>query len=214
MCPAPSRGSSAAILRGPSPLGNGQGQMSPVTGAWALVGVLILLPSIAFATVPDPMWVPGIYDALDGDDVVSVITETAASQVEISYLLRAAVLSEEALIREARKYGSSPLHLASRGPPQTQPRTCHVLSNAPGNLSAILLIHSECPSPRMLHSRLSSPRMEPVRAHHDLPRHASATRSHGRTCVIPGDAFRKQIGLVSYPERERSSLHASLSRRA
>lgn len=197
MSPAPSRGSPAATLRGPSLLGNGQAQMSPVTGAWGLVAVLILLPSIAFATVPDPMWVPGIYDELDGDDVVTVITETAASQVEISYLLRAAVLSEEVLIREARKYGSPQLHLASRGPPQTQPRTCHVLSSAPGKLSAIHLIHFECPSPRMLHSRLPSPRMEPVRAHHDLPRHASATRSHGRTCVIPGDAFRNRIGLGS-----------------
>lgn len=197
MSPAPSRGSPAATLRGPSPLGNGQAQMSSLTGAWALVGVLILLPSIAFATVPDPMWVPGTYDELDGDDVVTVITETAASQVEITCLLRAAVLSEEVLIREARKYGSSQLHLASRGPPQNRPRSCHVLSNAPGRLSAIHLTHFECPSPRMLHSRLPSPRMEPVRAHHDLPRHASATRSHGRTCVIPGDAFRNQIGLGS-----------------
>jgi hypothetical protein len=195
--PAPSRGSSAAILRGPSPLGNGQAQMSPVTGAWALVAVLILLPSIAFATVLDPMWVPGIYDELDGDDVVTVITETAASQVEISYLMRAVVLSEEVLIREARRCGSSPLHLASRGPPQPQPRTCHVLSSSPGELSAIHLIHFECPSPRMFHSRLPSPRMEPARAHHDLRRYASAIRSHGRTCAIPGDAFRNRIGLGS-----------------
>ena len=136
--------------------------MSPVTGAWALVVVLVVLPSIAFTSVPDPMWALGIYDELDGDDVVTVVTETAASQVEISYPLRAAVLSEEVLIREA-----------------------------------IHVIHFECPGPRMLHSRLPSLRMEAVRAHHDLPRPASATRSHGRTCGIPGDAFRNRIGLGS-----------------
>ena len=150
MFPAPSRGSPAAILRGPSPLGNGQAQMSPVTGAWALVAVLILLPSIAFASVPDPMWVPGIYDELDGDHVVTVVRETAASQVEISCPFRATVLLEDVLSRERRKYESSPLHLASRGPPQTHPRTCHVHAYSPGRLPAVHLIHSECPSPRML----------------------------------------------------------------
>jgi len=110
--------------------------MSPATGAWALVAVLILLPSIAFARVPDPMWVPGIYDELDGDDVVTVVTETAASQVEISYPFRATVLLEDVLSRERGKYESSPLHLASRGPPQTHPRTCPVYSYSPGRLPA------------------------------------------------------------------------------
>lgn len=52
--------------------------MSPVTAAWFLVAVLILLPTIAFASVPDPMWVPGIYDGFDGDDVVTLVAETAA----------------------------------------------------------------------------------------------------------------------------------------
>jgi hypothetical protein len=43
------------FYEGRSRLGTVKHQMSPVSGAWALVAVLILLPSIAFASVPDPM---------------------------------------------------------------------------------------------------------------------------------------------------------------
>ena len=38
-----------------SRLGTVEHQMSPVSGAWVLVAVLILLPSIAFTSVPDSM---------------------------------------------------------------------------------------------------------------------------------------------------------------
>jgi hypothetical protein len=40
---------------------------------------VILLPAIAFASPPDPSWIPGIYDGADGDDIVSLIYETAAA---------------------------------------------------------------------------------------------------------------------------------------
>jgi hypothetical protein len=42
-----------------------------------LVALLLLapvaLPGLAFASPPDPTWIPGIYDDADGDDVVTLI---------------------------------------------------------------------------------------------------------------------------------------------
>src|SRR5215471_16043654 len=38
---------------------------------------LILIAPIALASPPDPSWVSGIYDGADGDDVVSLIYDTA-----------------------------------------------------------------------------------------------------------------------------------------
>jgi len=44
-----------------------------------IAAALILLPSIAFASPPDPSWIAGIYDGADGDDIVTLVYETAAS---------------------------------------------------------------------------------------------------------------------------------------
>jgi len=46
-----------------------------------VVMVLILLPAVAFASPPDPSWIAGIYDAADGDDIVSLVYETSAANV-------------------------------------------------------------------------------------------------------------------------------------
>lgn len=40
---------------------------------------LILLPTIAFASPPDPSWIAGIYDGADGDDIVSLVYDIAAT---------------------------------------------------------------------------------------------------------------------------------------
>jgi hypothetical protein len=40
---------------------------------------LILLSPIAFASPPDPSWVAGFYDDADGDDIVSLVYESSAS---------------------------------------------------------------------------------------------------------------------------------------
>ena len=40
---------------------------------------LILLPPIAFASPPDQPWIAGIYDGADGDDIVSLVYDTAAA---------------------------------------------------------------------------------------------------------------------------------------
>ena len=45
---------------------------------------LILLPSIAFASPPDPLWIAGFYDGADGDDVVSLVYETSSANTAAS----------------------------------------------------------------------------------------------------------------------------------
>ena len=45
----------------------------------AIAAALILLPAIGFASPPDPSWIAGIYDGADGDDIVTLIYETAGS---------------------------------------------------------------------------------------------------------------------------------------
>ena len=42
-----------------------------------VVLALILLPAIAFACPPDQLWIAGIYDGADGDDIVTLVYETA-----------------------------------------------------------------------------------------------------------------------------------------
>jgi hypothetical protein len=48
----------------------------------ALVLVLlacgVLLPPLAFASPPDPVWIPGIYDLADYDDVIVALTDLDA----------------------------------------------------------------------------------------------------------------------------------------
>ncbi len=44
-----------------------------------IVVALILIPLIALASPPDPSWIAGIYDGADGDDIVILVYETAAT---------------------------------------------------------------------------------------------------------------------------------------
>ena len=49
--------------------------MSPrVWLAVLLLGVLLTLPPIAHATPTDPVWIPGLYDDNDYDDVILFLT--------------------------------------------------------------------------------------------------------------------------------------------
>lgn len=50
-----------------------------------IVTAPIALPGACFANWPDPTWVPGIYDEADGDDVVQLVTDTAATADVASY---------------------------------------------------------------------------------------------------------------------------------
>jgi len=47
-----------------------------ISFVFAIAVVLILLPTIASASPPDPLWVAGIYDGADGDDIVSLVDDT------------------------------------------------------------------------------------------------------------------------------------------
>jgi len=38
-----------------------------------------ILPALAYASPPDPSWVPGIYDAADFDDVVVLVVSAAGN---------------------------------------------------------------------------------------------------------------------------------------
>src|SRR5215469_5130069 len=52
-----------------------------------VVLALVLLPTIAFASPPDPSWIGGIYDGADGDAIVNLVYETsAASAAASSYI--------------------------------------------------------------------------------------------------------------------------------
>lgn len=43
--------------------------------------VVVLVPGIASGSLPDPTWLPGVYDSADGDDVVTLIGNLAAANV-------------------------------------------------------------------------------------------------------------------------------------
>jgi len=50
--------------------------MPPVCGRLLLLGLLLTVSSLralAFASPPDQLWVPGVYDAADYDDVIATV---------------------------------------------------------------------------------------------------------------------------------------------
>ena len=56
--------------------------------AWGIVVVamvLALIPVIAAASPPDPAWIGGIYDAVDGDEIVTLIGDQASSHGVVGY---------------------------------------------------------------------------------------------------------------------------------
>jgi hypothetical protein len=48
-----------------------------------IVIALVLLPALAFASPPDPSWIVGIYDGADGDDIVTLVADTAAANAQL-----------------------------------------------------------------------------------------------------------------------------------
>jgi len=87
-----------------------------------LMTALLVLPIVAFTSPPDPVWVPGIYDGADGDDVVTLVTETAAFKDEnLCQSPLPTFSSEPIVIRELGGRESLPELRPPRGPPQTPP---------------------------------------------------------------------------------------------
>src|SRR5215467_10974022 len=74
-----------------------------ISAVLPIVAVLILLPTIASASPPDPSWITGIYDGADGDDIVILDYQpTAAVALSQQPFLSPPSLSERFLVSGPR----------------------------------------------------------------------------------------------------------------
>ena len=79
---------------------------------------LILIAPIALASPPDPLWVAGIYDGADGDDVVSLVYDTAGVEaVPLGSVLPLLGSSTVVPVSSPGTIHAFPLHQFPRGPP-------------------------------------------------------------------------------------------------
>ena len=101
------------------------------------VVALILLPVIAFASPPDPSWIAGIYDGADGDDIVTLVYETAAANVAAkSHIVPLPCLPEIQLERLARGVPGGRFSRSPRGPPVLCSMVvAHIFSYSPDDTS-------------------------------------------------------------------------------
>jgi hypothetical protein len=85
-----------------------------------LVGmVLALVPFFATASPPDPTWIGGIYDAADGDEIVTLIGDQAGSNgVAVYAVARPLQLSQALLQLERCTAQSISERCLTRGPPR------------------------------------------------------------------------------------------------
>ena len=96
----------------------GPGSRVPLLGL-LLIGS-VALPALAYASLPDPLWIPGIYDDADYDDVVTLATSAAGC---IAPALRTDVAADPPLVgsvpRLVQTGSGGPVSSAvhSRGPP-------------------------------------------------------------------------------------------------
>src|SRR5215471_10396745 len=96
-----------------------------------VVVVLILLPMIAFASPPDASWIAGIYDDADGDDLVTLVYETAASHPAVlAYVAPLPCLSDLPPERTVRGFSVGGLTPGPRAPPPLCSRvSAHVFTS-------------------------------------------------------------------------------------
>ena len=102
-----------------------------------IVVALILLPVIAFASPPDPSWIAGIYDGADGDDIVTLVYETAAANAAAkSHIVPLPCLPEIRLESFARGVPGSRITRSPRAPPGLSSTVvAHVFSFSPDDTS-------------------------------------------------------------------------------
>ena len=87
-----------------------------------IVMALILLPAIAFASPPDSLWIAGIYDGADGDDVVIFVYETAGvGAAWLGSVLPLSRSSNASLVSGPGALHGFPPHQFTRGPPLPSP---------------------------------------------------------------------------------------------
>jgi len=85
-----------------------------------VVLTLVLLPLLAFANPPDPSWIAGIYDGGDGDDVVTLVYETAGIEYEFFQLVPPHLrLSEMQCLSRLGIGHAFSVCTFTRGPPST-----------------------------------------------------------------------------------------------
>ncbi len=91
-----------------------------VTVALLLLVPSVVLTSLAYASPPDPVWIRGIYDDADYDDVVVLITSTAATSAQVVLVdVGPGSLAAEAVVPPAEHppWSLSCSSLQSRAPP-------------------------------------------------------------------------------------------------
>ncbi len=81
---------------------------------------LLFLPVLACVDPPDPVWMPGVYDAADYDEVVRVITDASTTDRSVPpTAVRPLVVIAGVLARAAPSRPSAviPLPFSPRSPP-------------------------------------------------------------------------------------------------
>ena len=82
--------------------------------------VVLCAPIIAAANIPDPTWIPGLYDSGDGDEALSLVWDNApaVATTETAYLTSVAVapLTVDSDVQVIARRHSA---FASRAPPLT-----------------------------------------------------------------------------------------------
>lgn len=102
----------------------------------SIVLALILIAPIACASPPDPSWIAGIYDGADGDDVVTLVYETAGvaggslgSGLPVSRGCNVSLASGSGAVH------GFPLHQFARGPPSPSLSSSPVCAHVPDVLA-------------------------------------------------------------------------------
>jgi len=123
-----------------------------------VIVVLVLLPLIAFASAPDPAWITGVYDGVDGDDIVCMVDDIAGLNLELPSALPQLHCSfHQGLVSRSEISSGFSSGPASRGPPRPSAlislhtaaasrRSCQV-PVAAALLRETSIDHSGAPSP-------------------------------------------------------------------
>jgi len=92
---------------------------------WQILVLLLILalgslPTLGFASPPDPTWIAGIYDDADADDVVVLVTSTTSCDVTAPVADLLPMLAGPGDVPPSAEEfvsGSSPSAVLPRGPP-------------------------------------------------------------------------------------------------
>jgi hypothetical protein len=98
-----------------------------------IVAALILLPAVAFASPPDSSWIAGIYDGADGDDIVTLVYDTAAANTAVlAHIAPLSGLSDISLESIVRGFPGGRFTRGPRAPPLLySPVSAHVFNSLP-----------------------------------------------------------------------------------